>query len=268
MEEALLPRAVAAGRSLLSSHPRLAPELRPLADACASQGIVTHVLLVRAHGETHGVFSVHWVGRERPSCEHRTGFYRYWDEIGFAVAATQERMRIEAELAELRQQAFRDEMTGLPNGRALDRELHAHQATMPFSVLSLDFDGMREANNVFKSYTLGGDVLIKAVGIEIRHRARPTEYAARRHDTGDEFVLLLPDTSESAATLRAAEIELELDALRLTDPAYQRVYHGASVGHATRRPGETPGQTLGRATVAMHERKAARRALRNSGRLG
>jgi diguanylate cyclase (GGDEF)-like protein len=263
MEAELLPRAVAAGRSLLSAHPLLDPQLRWLADCCRREEIVTHVLLVRAYRETHGAFVVHWIGRERPSYESRAGFYAYWDEIGLAVAATRERTRIRAELADLRESAFRDEMTGLPNGRALDAELGGHEQTMPFSVLSLDFDGMREANTAFKSYALGGDVLIKQVGRKLGELARDHEYAARQHDNGDEFALLLPGADERAAALRAREIEAQLDALRFADPAYQRVYHGASVGHATRRRDETPGQALGRATVAMHHRKAERRAMRS-----
>jgi diguanylate cyclase (GGDEF)-like protein len=267
MEEELLSRAIIAGRSLICTHPLLDAELRGLAARCASEGIITHLLLVRAYGETHGAFAVHRIGRPRPSHERRAGFYRYWDDIGFAVAATHERTRIQTELKQLREETFRDAMTGLPNGRALDVELRGHEPTVPFSVLALDFDGMREANNHFKSYNLGGDVLIKAVGAELGEIAQRHEHAARLHDTGDEFVLLLPGSDERSAALRAEQIEGHLDGIQLDDPAYQRLYHGASVGHATRTDGETPGQALGRATTAMHHRKTQRRALRDRGQL-
>lgn len=262
MERELLPRALAAERSLLSTHPLLDPDLRPLAEQCRREEIVTHVLLVRAHRETHGAFAVHWIGRDRPPHERRTGFYAYWDEIGLAVAMAHERARIETQLAELRERVYRDGMTGLPNGRALELELARHADTAPFSALFLDFDGMREANNAFKSYKLGGDVLIAAVGRELARLAGQGEYAARQHDTGDEFVLLLPGADEPRAAMRARQVEAHLDALRFADPAYQRVYHGASVGFATGRRGETPSQVLARATAAMHQRKAERGALR------
>ncbi len=262
MEQALLPRALAAQRSLLSTHPLLDADLRSLANRCRRQGIVTQILLVRAHRETHGAFAVHWIGHDRPPSERRVGFYAYWDEIGLAVAMAHERARIEGQLADLRERVFRDPMTGLPNGRALDAELQRHALTKPFSALFLDFDGMREANNAFKSYKLGGDVLIRAVGRELAELAHGDEYAARQHDTGDEFVLLLPGVDEPAAAARARQVEAHLDAVRFEHPAYQRVYHGASVGYATRQAGETAGQVLGRATAAMHQRKAERRASR------
>jgi hypothetical protein len=87
--------------------------------------------------------------------------------------------------------------------------------------------------------------------------ARPGEHAARLHTAGDEFALLLPGVGEEEARLRVREIERSLDGLALPD-ALRSVYHGASVGHATRRSGETSGQALGRAVSVMRRRKEAR----------
>jgi diguanylate cyclase (GGDEF)-like protein len=168
---------------------------------------------------------------------------------------------IDDELAELRERAYRDRLTGLPNGLALEEELSAHEDTMPFSVLALDFDGMREANMLFKSYRTGGDVLIEAVGRALGNLVTENEFAARQHTAGDEFAVLIPGADGEAAARRADEIEASLDMLDVP-PAYQRVYRGASIGHAARRPGETPGQVLGRAVAAMHARKAVRRPRR------
>jgi diguanylate cyclase (GGDEF)-like protein len=182
-------------------------------------------------------------------------------------ASVCERARIEAELAELRERAYRDRLTGLPNGLALEDELRVHTNTRPFSVLALDFDGMRDANNLFKSYRRGGDVLIEAVGRALGRLVTDAEFAARQHTAGDEFAVLIPGADAEMASRRADEIERSLDMLDVP-PAYQQVYRGASVGHATRRPGETPGQVLGRAIAAMQERKSARRARHVNGRSG
>ncbi len=103
-----------------------------------------------------------------------------------------ERAGIEAELAELRERAYRDRLTGLPNGLALEEKLRTHEDTMPFSVLALDFDGMREANNLFKSYRKGGDVLIAAVGRALAGLVSNGEFVAREHTAGDEFAVLIP----------------------------------------------------------------------------
>jgi diguanylate cyclase (GGDEF)-like protein len=258
MERALLPRALAANKSLLSSHPRLDPALRELAKRCRAAGITTHLLLVRAGGETHGAYAVHWIGRTRPPYEQRVGFYYYWDTIGIAAASSRERALLDAEFDRLRQRAFWDRLTGLPNALALEDELHAHDKTLPLSVLALDFDGMREANEKF-GFVEGGDVLIRAVGQGLRALVLPREFAARMHTAGDEFAVLLPDGGEDVARTRGAEIEGGLDALEVPE-THRATYRGASVGFATRRDlDETPGQTLGRAIETMRKRKFERR---------
>ena len=265
MERELLRRALAQETSLISNHPLLDPLLSSLAESCRLQRLLTHVMLVRAHGRTRCAFVVHWINRERPPYERRAGFYSYWDTVSLAVAAAQERARIEAELDELRKRARRDELTGLPNGFALDEQLRQHEQTALLSVLALDFDGMKEANTVFKSYELGGDVLIKAIGQALPALARNGEFPARLHIAGDEFAVLLPHADEATAARRANEIETQLDALEV--PASHRpVYKGASVGYATRRTDETPGQTLGRAIDTMLERKRIRHGLRETRR--
>jgi len=258
MERELLVRALAEGRSLISTHPGLDPELAELAERCQTEQITVHLLLVRAYAETHGAFAVHWVGRERPLWVRRVGFYYYWDSVGFAVAAARERLRVQTELGQLRRRAYWDELTGLPNAQALEEELHRHDQTDPFSVLVLDFDGMREANNAF-GYSDGGDVLIRAVGQALARTVRGGEFAARLYTAGDEFAVLLPEVTGEQARQRAIEIEAMLDRLKVPQ-RHRRVYRGASVGSASRREGQTAGQVLGAATEAMRARKVARAA--------
>jgi diguanylate cyclase (GGDEF)-like protein len=258
MEAGLLALALAKDYSMLSTHPRLDARLRPLAERCRAHRITTQVFLVRAHGRTHGAYAVHWIGPERPTYDRRSPFYSYWDNVGLAVAAAQERARIETELESLRERAYTDPLTGLPNQFALEEELRRHEQTTPFSVLALDFDGMKEANTAFKSYEEGGDVLIESLGLALPNLARDGEYAARMHTAGDEFALLLPGVDENAGMQRCRELEADLDGLKVPD-THQPYYHGASVGCATREGDETPGQVLGRAIEAMHQRKLARR---------
>lgn len=259
LERELVHRAHIQDRSLISTHPHLDRDLRPLAAACRAAGIVIHALLVRAHGRTHGALAVHWVGRERPPYERRSGFYAYWDSIGLAVAAARERGLTERELAGLRERAYRDRLTGLPNALALEDALKRNESTTPLSVLALDFDGMREANAAFSSYEAGGDVLIRAVGQALPRLVDASGFAARLHTAGDEFAVLLPDADDETAQRLASELEAKLDALDVPE-THLSVYHGASVGWATRAGVETPGQTLGRAIDSMRKRKSERRA--------
>ena len=257
MEAELLPRALARGKSLISSHPLLDRDLVDLGRRCQAAQITTHVLLLRAYQQNYGAAVVHWLGKERPvDYNGRSVFYAYWENAGLAVATAHERAQAEAELAELRHTAYRDRLTGLPNDRALQQQLDAHAETSPFSVLMLDFDGLRAANAAY-GYVEGGDVLINVVATGLAQLAAEGEFVARMNSAGDEFVILLPGQDANAAQSRRSEIESSLQALPV--PAkFDGIYHGASVGTATRRPDETAGQTLGRAIKAMRTRKTER----------
>ena len=187
LEAELLPRAIAAGRSLISTHPLLDDDLSPLAARCKALQITTHLLLIRAHRQSYGAVGVHWLGKPRPvDFDGRSVFLTYWDNVGIAVATARERERVEAELEQLRRSAFCDRLTGLPNDQALQRELESHEPTWPLSVLVLDFDGLRAANSAFGNRE-GGDALIAAVGAALARMSEPGEYAARMYSAGDEF---------------------------------------------------------------------------------
>ena len=261
MEAALLPRALARDRSLISTHPALDKDLVGLERRCRDAGVTTHLLLIRAHEHTYGAVGVHWLGKPRPvDYDGRSVFYAYWDNVGLAVATAVERGRAEAELAELRQTAFNDRTTGLSNAEALERQLDAHAGTWPFSVLVLDFDGLRAANSAF-GYAQGGDALIKTVGEALPGLADAGELPFRMHTAGDEFALLLPGRDALTAERRRAELETALSTLPVPQ-RFATIYQGASVGYATRRDGETPGQTLGRGIESMRSRKADRQKRR------
>ena len=261
IEAELLTRALARGKSLISSHPLLDRDLVKLAEECRVARITTHVLLLRAYQETYGAVAAHWVGKERPvDYDGRSVFYAYWDNAGLAVATAYERAQANAELADLRRSAFEDRLTGLPNETALQRQLELHGETFPFSVLMLDFDGLSDANKAF-GYFEGGNVLIKEVAVGLAGLALSSEFVARMHTGGDEFVLLLPGVSAEAAARRSSAVERGLETLDVP-VKFERIYLGASVGHATRLAGETPGQTLGRAIDAMRVRKSERNSVR------
>jgi diguanylate cyclase (GGDEF)-like protein len=258
MEQALLPRALERGRSLISNHPLLDPDLHWLGDGLHASGSVVHAVLLRAERRSVGAIGVHWIGVPRPGFERRAGFFTYLENASLALALAGEREQLTAELEQLRRTAYTDALTGLPNQRALERELSA-RADAAVGVVVLDFDGMREANAAFENdYALGGDVLIRAFASALGELLRPGEMAARMHTAGDEFCVLLPGAGDADAGRRAAELEAALDDLQVPD-THRHVYGGASVGAAAGGEGEAPHETLARASVAMHARKAARR---------
>lgn len=98
-----------------------------------------------------------------------------------------------------------DELTGLPNMRAF-RSLHEREMQRygryghAFALMMIDTDGLKEVNDRYGHEA--GNRLIIMVANTIRERMRNADILARYG--GDEFILLLPETS-SGQVLEVAE---------------------------------------------------------------
>jgi diguanylate cyclase (GGDEF)-like protein/PAS domain S-box-containing protein len=108
---------------------------------------------------------------------------------------------------QLRLQASTDSLTGLANHRRLFEVLHAEicrsqRTGREFSLALLDLDGLKKTNDQFGHLT--GDRALCRLGQILRDCCRAIDTAARHG--GDEFALVLPETSMAAATLVAHRI--------------------------------------------------------------
>jgi len=181
-------------------------------------------------------------------------------EIGALQAVASMLMQLQARIdAEERTQyiALHDDLTGLPNRRALLQELEdrleAHRKT---AVLFFDLDRFKVMNDFLGHAS--GDRVLTTIGDRIRTSIRPNDFAARLG--GDEFVILVGEVS--------GEMEVMATAYRILgvigepiDFAGQQVSHTASVGIVLSKPGLRNGmELLGWADVAMY---AAKRQGRN-----
>ena len=187
----------------------------------------------------------------------------------FETMAAQAEAALEKERlgAELRHQAFHDDLTSLAN-RALfsDRVTHAlarrrgDDASLT-CVLFVDLDDFKMVNDSFGH--AGGDVVLLEVAERLRLAIRPHDTAARIG--GDEFAILLEETRGIDDAVTVAE--RIVDALRRPMTVFDRqVSIRASIGissvardaacPANREPeAVTAGELIARADMAMYRAK-------------
>ncbi len=126
------------------------------------------------------------------------------DRLAHAVANMQLR---EA----LRAQSIRDPLTGWFNRRymeeTLEREIfRASRNERPLSVIMLDVDNFKEFNDTFGHEA--GDTVLQNLCQTLKDHVRNEDVACRYG--GDEFVIVLPDTSAELASRRADELRSAL----------------------------------------------------------
>jgi len=178
------------------------------------------------------------------------------DEVGqLAEAFDHMRVSIAAHQAEIRDLAFRDRLTGLPNRPKLRDALQAAIESRPgagsVAVLMFGLDRFKHVNDVL-GYAFG-DRLLQAVAERVAARALPPKALLARLG-GDEFAVLLPGhgAPRAEAVARAVAAALE-QPLVLGD---QTVDISAAFGVACwPQHAADADPLLGRAEVAMYVAK-------------
>ena len=173
-----------------------------------------------------------------------------------AAAAVVRQFR-EAE-SHLRRQAVRDELTGLANYRCLMGSLEAEirraqraGAGRGFSMLLLDMDRLKQINDRY-GHLVGNRALCRLAEC-LRASCRVTDTAARFG--GDEFAIILPETSEAGARQLAERISARMAA----DEEAPRL--SVSVGVAVYpRDGASAEKLLTSADRELYRNKAVARA--------
>lgn len=121
-----------------------------------------------------------------------------------------------ADAAELREQAATDPRTGLLNSRSVrehgERILHRCRAAgQPVAVAVIDLDYFKHINDTWGHPA--GDAVLAATSSTLSSAVRPGDIVAR--DGGEEFILILPDTSIDDAYLVAERVRADIAGLQV-----------------------------------------------------
>jgi diguanylate cyclase (GGDEF)-like protein/PAS domain S-box-containing protein len=163
----------------------------------------------------------------------------------------------------LREQSIRDPLTRLFNRRFLEesfeRELQlAGRKKQSIAVLFLDLDHFKRLNDTFGHDA--GDLVLQSVANLFRNFFRATDICCRYG--GEEFAIILPESSSQDAAIRADVLRAEVKSLRLQ---YQKQTLGQltlSIGVAAfPEHGSTSVELLKIADQCLYESKARGRDL-------
>ena len=148
--------------------------------------------------------------------------------------------------------ANHDELTGLPNRRALLHEMRTRlEEGRAMAVMVIDLDRFKVMNDYLGHGN--GDRLLVTIADRIRTSIRAKDFAARLG--GDEFVFIVDSVTSEIETLAVAYRILDLIA-RSVVLVGQEVSHTASIGIVLAQGDESELDLLGFADVAMYSAKA------------
>lgn len=139
--------------------------------------------------------------------------------------------------AELESQAMTDPLTGLLNRRAIEvlaeRELsRAARNQSALTLLTIDIDHFKSIND--RHGHLVGDRALLGVAAVLRKTLRSHDLAVRTG--GDEFIVLLTESSAAIAENIAQRIQSDVATLELNDHSAKRFPISVTVGRYTMRP--------------------------------
>lgn len=183
-------------------------------------------------------------------------------EIIARVHAANRRRELRLELlrrdAALEELAYTDELTGLPNRRFARRQLaalmsRARRHGSGLAVALIDADHFKAINDRF-GHALG-DRALRELATRLEERVRQEDVVARHG--GEEFLVLLPDTTAAGAAVVAEALRSHVARRAFADEE-RRVALTVSVGWAS-WAGEDLDRLVERADSALYAAKVAGR---------
>ena len=182
--------------------------------------------------------------------------------LSFRVRAANAQLRRRQKVGEFyRQLSILDGLTGLHNRTWLDENLpalvmRAHAECKPLSLVMIDLDHFKHFNDTYGH--LAGDEALKTASRVLNSALRPTDFAARYG--GEELLVILPDSSQSAGALVARRLCERLQQVAVFADMRKPLPHvTASFGVAGLLPAHDASALLRAADTALYRAKEAGR---------
>lgn len=162
------------------------------------------------------------------------------------------------EYEDLYEQASRDALTGLMNRRVFDERINSTLAQAqrhghPLTLACMDLDRFKQINDTFGHGT--GDLVLQKVAACMERMVRNCDILARIG--GDEFMLIMPNTTLDAAEVLANRLCETINQLDL--PVAGRGSLGISIGLVEWQPGLDKKQWIQKTDEALYKAKTAGR---------
>ncbi len=185
----------------------------------------------------------------------RVDMFQVESESAKKIASNKQK-EVDAVVAQVDELSNVDALTFLPNRRMVvrklqDEVLRAQRYNTPLSISVVDVDFFKRVNDTFGH--LVGDEVLRHIAYQLRDHIRHPDVVGRYG--GEEFLILLPNTSATEAAdqaarlckwVREAEVPVNRHILKVT----------ISIGVAQYQPGaDTWDALLNRADSAMYEAK-------------
>ncbi len=203
------------GQPHWSGHPGNGITCQHLTESATAEYLCVPMV---AHGNTVGVLHIEF--KSEPDSRYDSGTESFRDSqqrLAISAAAQVALSLASLQLREtLREQAIRDPLTRLFNRRfleeSLERELQlAGRKKHSVAVLFLDLDHFKRFNDSFGHDA--GDMVLQSLADLFRNFFRTTDLCCRYG--GEEFAIILPESSSRDAALRADALRSEVKSLRL-----------------------------------------------------
>jgi diguanylate cyclase (GGDEF)-like protein len=176
----------------------------------------------------------------------------------FELTKTQGFVKLEQALKIINELAIRDELTGSHNRRHLirlienEKERTARLGSL-FCLCLLDIDHFKRINDTYGH--LAGDAVLREFAATVQRQIRGSDSFGRYG--GEEFLLMLPETSVEEAGALAERVRVSIAGLGF--PELPDLALTVSIGIAEFGIGEPISQTLARADEALYQAKASGR---------